>query len=114
MSKIKEIQKNRKWGYAKYKSLNSPVMNAFFEMDEATYKDGALPKMTKELIAVAISILINCESCMEWHIREAAKGGATQEQVWEALEVAIEMGGGPATTFARFALEVMEDVFEKK
>lgn len=29
----------------------------------------------------------------------------------EALEVGIEMGGGPAMVSARFTLDVMEDVF---
>jgi hypothetical protein len=32
-------------------------------------------------------------------------------EVLEAVEVAIEMGGGPATVSARFALDVMERVF---
>ena len=31
----------------------------------------------------------------------------------EAVEVGIEMGGGPATVSARFALEVMEKVFRE-
>jgi hypothetical protein len=31
--------------------------------------------------------------------------------VLEAVEVGIEMGGDPATVSARFAIEVMEDVF---
>jgi len=29
----------------------------------------------------------------------------------EAVEVGIEMGGGPATVSARFALDVMEDIY---
>jgi hypothetical protein len=33
-------------------------------------------------------------------------------EVLEAVEVGIEMGGGPATVSARLALEVMEAVFE--
>jgi hypothetical protein len=31
--------------------------------------------------------------------------------VLEAVEVGIEMGGGPATVSARFALEVMESAY---
>ena len=37
--------------------------------------------------------------------------GAAMAEVLEAVEVAIEMGGGPTTVSARFALEVMERVF---
>jgi len=70
-----------------------------------------LPKKTKELIAVGISVKIDCESCMQWHIEQAAAAGATMREVLESVEVGIEMGGGPATVSARFALEVMESVF---
>jgi alkylhydroperoxidase/carboxymuconolactone decarboxylase family protein YurZ len=48
---------------------------------------------------------------MQWHIEQAAKAGASKEEVLEAVEVGIEMGGGPATVSARFALDVMESVF---
>ena len=91
--------------------MKSRVYEAFLKMESATYADGALPKKTKELIAVGISVVIDCESCMEWHITQAARDGASQPEVLEAVEVAMEMAGGPATASARFALEVMEAVF---
>ena len=68
-------------------------------------------KFTPELIAVGISVVIDCESCMQWHIEQAAESGATRDEVLEAVEVGIEMGGGPATVSSRFALEVMDAVF---
>ena len=83
-------------------------------MEKAAYEDGALPKKQKELIAVGISVVIDCESCMQWHIEQAAKAGATQQEVLEAVEVGIEMGGGPATVSARFALDVMDRVFAEQ
>jgi alkylhydroperoxidase/carboxymuconolactone decarboxylase family protein YurZ len=52
----------------------------------------------------------DCESCMQWHIEQAAKAGASFEEILEAVEVAIEMGGGRATVSARFALEVMDSI----
>jgi AhpD family alkylhydroperoxidase len=77
-------------------------------MERAAYADGALAKKHKELIAIGISVVTNCESCMQWHIEQAAAAGATFEEVLEAVEVSIEMGGGRATVSARFALEVMD------
>jgi alkylhydroperoxidase/carboxymuconolactone decarboxylase family protein YurZ len=56
---------------------------------------------------------MNCESCMQWHIEQAAIAKATYNEILEAVEVGIEMGGGPATVSARFALQVMETVFDQ-
>jgi len=64
--------------------------------------------MQKELIAIGISLIINCESCIEWHIKGALNSRANGEQIIEAIEVAIEMGGGPATVSRRFTLKVLE------
>jgi alkylhydroperoxidase/carboxymuconolactone decarboxylase family protein YurZ len=50
---------------------------------------------------------------MEWHVKQASQSGASYEEVLEALEVGMEMGGGPATAHARFALEVMDSVFNR-
>jgi alkylhydroperoxidase/carboxymuconolactone decarboxylase family protein YurZ len=45
---------------------------------------------------------------MEWHIKQALNDGALQEEIIEAIEVGIEMSGGPGTVAARFALSVLE------
>ena len=113
MDKLKEISARREAAHNKLLSLRSKVYQAFLEMEEAAFSDGALPKKHKELIAVGISVVIDCESCMQWHIEQAAKAGASMQEVLEAVEVGIEMGGGPATVSARFALEVMEKVFKQ-
>ena len=111
MSKIDDICRKRKQAHEKLLSLDSKVYQAFLDMEAATYRDGALAGKYKELVAVGISVVIDCESCMQWHVEQAAKTGATRQEVLEAVEVGIEMGGGPATASARFALEVMESVF---
>jgi AhpD family alkylhydroperoxidase len=111
--KLREISRRRKTAHKKLLALNAKVYQAFLEMEQAAYSDGALPSKIKELIAVGISVVIDCESCMQWHIEQAAKAGATLQEVLEAVEVGIEMGGGPATVSARFALEVMDLVFSE-
>lgn len=108
---LRSLDLERKKAHKKLLDLKSPVYAAFLDMERAAYSDGQLPKATKELIAVGISVVIDCRSCMQWHIGQAAASGATPGQVLEAVEVGIEMGGGPATVSTRFALEVMEDVF---
>ena len=113
MNKIEEITRKRKAAHNKLLDLESKTYQAFLELENAAYSDGVLSKKVKELIAAGISVVINCESCMEWHINEAARKGASFEEVLEAVEVSMAMGGGPATAHARFALEVMEAAFDK-
>ena len=110
MDDLKRMTERRKAAHKRLLELDSKVYKAFLAMEEAAFGDAALPKKTKELIAVGISVVIDCESCMQWHIGEAAKTGATYAEVLESVEVGIEMGGGPATVSARFALEVMDSV----
>ena len=111
MDELHRMSERRRAAHAALLKLDSPVYKAFLEMERAAFADGALPRKTKELIAVGISVVIDCESCMQWHIEQAAKAGASQREVLEAVEVGMEMGGGPATAHARFALAVMEQVF---
>lgn len=77
-------------------------------MEQKAFTGGEISKTEKELIALGISVVINCESCMEWHIKEALRTGASERQVIEVIEVCMEMGGGPAAVSARFVLKVLE------
>jgi AhpD family alkylhydroperoxidase len=114
MSRLEQISKKREEAHKKLLSLKSKVYQQFLEMEKATFSAGSLSKKTKELIAVGISVVIDCESCMQWHIEQSAQNGASMQDILEAVEVGIEMGGGPATVSARFALDVMESVFRNR
>ena len=113
MSKTSEISRRRAEAHAELLERDSKVYKAFLDLERAAFADGALPKKVKELVAVGISVVINCESCMQWHIEQAARAGAGEDEVFEAVEVGIEMGGGPATAHARFALEIIAEVFPR-
>jgi len=113
MSKLEEITWQRKKSHTKLMQLDSKVYKLFLDMENAAFSDGALKGKLKELIAAGISVVINCESGIQYHITRAVEKGATQQEVLEAVEVGIEMGGGPATVSARLALEVMDQLFDE-
>jgi len=108
MQELEAISERRRKAHARLVELGSKVYAGFLAMEKAAYAEGALSKKHKELIAVGISVVKDCESCMQWHVEQAARAGASFEELLEAVEVAIEMGGGRATVSARFALEVMD------
>jgi AhpD family alkylhydroperoxidase len=106
-TKIEKIITNRKQAHSWFMK-KSKVYRSFVEMEQNTYAEGELSKKQKELIAIGISVVINCESCMEWHIKQALDDGASEGEIIEAIEVGIEMSGGPGTASARFAMNVLE------
>ena len=108
IKKIEKIISDRRVASETLIRKRSKVYKLFQELNDATFLDGSLTVMQKELIALGISIIINCESCMQHHTEKAINAGATEDQVIETIEVAIEMGGGPATVSARFALKVLD------
>ncbi len=105
--KIEKIIRDRRLANGFY-LMKSEVFQKFVAFEEKAFEAGSLGCMEKELIAVGLSVVINCESCMQWHIEQVLKQGATEEQVIEAIGVGIEMGGGPATVSARFAMKVLD------
>lgn len=86
--------------------------DAFRDFGAAVFRDGALPRETKELIAVAVAHVTQCPYCIKGHTRAARKHGASPEQIMEAIWVAAEMRAGGAFAHAALAVEELEDAEE--
>ena len=109
MEKIEKINKDLKYVHESFTSRDSKCYEHYMKLLHHAMKDKSLTKTNKELIAVGISAYAYCEPCITWHIREALNGGATDDQVVEAIEVAIEMGGGTVVARgANYAFKVLD------
>ena len=84
------------------------TMGAFSKLHKASAGDGALDSKTKELIALAIGIVVRCDGCIAFHVHDALQAGASQDEIMETLGVAILMGGGPAVMYAVEAMDALE------
>lgn len=58
--------------------------------------DTALPKKTKELLAVAVALTTQCEGCLNGHSKAAVAAGATPEELAETIHVAAALRAGGA------------------
>jgi AhpD family alkylhydroperoxidase len=85
------------------------VMKAFAGLHSAVMAPGALDTKTKELMALSIAVSHRCDGCLASHARGAAKNGATEAEVAEAVGVAILMTGGPATVYGPRALAAFKE-----
>ena len=73
---------------------------AFGQLHQAAVAEGALPARTKELIALAIAVVKQCDGCIAYHAKAAARRGASDAEVADALGVALLMDGGTASVYA--------------
>ena len=72
------------------------ALKALYAYRRKIFKDGALSTKDKELIALALSCVLKCDKCLTHHSEEAKKNGATEEEILEAIEVAMYMSGPSA------------------
>ena len=87
---------------------------AFGALHQQAVAEGALPTRIKELMALVVGVVEHCDGCIAYHARAAAKAGATEAEVAEALGVTLLMGGGPASVWAPRALEAFREFAEPK
>jgi len=71
------------------------VTEAFGKLYHASFTEGNLPLKVKELIAMCMSLAVNCPECAKGHAEQAIKNGATEDDIAEALAVALLFVGGP-------------------
>ena len=83
-------------------------MSGFARLRKKAVEDGALSSMTKELMALAISIAVRCEGCIAYRAHDAIVAGATRPELLETISVAVMMGGGPASIYAALAMDAIE------
>ena len=81
------------------REMSTDVWTGFGQLHQAAVADGALPARIKELMALSIAVVKQCDGCIAYHAKAAARRGATPEEVAEALGVALLMDGGTASVY---------------
>lgn len=80
----------------------------FFNLDSAAYRDGALPGKTKELLGLVASAVLRCNDCIDYHLIQCAEAGYSDEELHDALNVALIVGGSIVVPHLRHAYETIE------
>jgi AhpD family alkylhydroperoxidase len=94
---------------ARKRSALAPEIDAaFHQFSQAVFKEGALPRKAKQLIAVAVAHVTQCPYCIRGHTKAAFREGATPEEIMEAIWVAAEMRAGGAFAHSALALDVID------
>jgi AhpD family alkylhydroperoxidase len=89
------------------------VWAGFGAMHRAAVAEGVLPARVKELMALAIAVVKQCDGCIAYHAKAAARRGATAEEVAEALSIALLMDGGTASVYGPRAWQAFQEFAER-
>ncbi len=84
----------------------------FFALDTQAYEDGALDKKTKELMGLTASIVLRCDDCITYHIKQCATCGVSREEFMDAFNVALVVGGSITIPHLRRAVDRLDQILQ--
>ena len=104
--------------FHKYRSdMNEKILNSgfkdfkkFFALDNKAYLEGALPVKTKELMGLVASMVLRCNDCILYHLDRCVQEGASREELHEAMNVALIVGGSIVIPHLRYAFEMLDEL----
>ncbi|HLR26324.1 MAG TPA: carboxymuconolactone decarboxylase family protein [Fodinibius sp.] len=113
-----EIEKNslerfreaRKEGNKKVLDTDHLGVKRFFNLDTNAYKDAALPGKTKELLGLVASAVMRCNDCIDYHLEQCAEAGYTKEEIIDAMNVALVVGGSIVIPHLRHAVNTLDQL----
>ncbi len=80
----------------------------FFALDTQAYHDAALPGRTKELLGLVASAVLRCNDCIDYHLIQCVRAGYTDEELHDALNVALVVSGSILIPHLRHAFETID------
>ena len=80
----------------------------FFNLDTAAYRDGALDAGTKELLGLVASMVLRCNDCIDYHLQQCVGHGFTDDELDDAMNVALVVGGSIVIPHLRHAVETVD------
>ncbi len=89
--------------------LAAPEAAAFLKFKAAAERSGgAIPEKYRELISIAVALTTQCAYCIDVHTGNAAKAGATREEIAETVFIAAALRAGAAVGHGLLALRLFD------
>ena len=107
-NRIKQFIENRVVLNEKVLNTNHLGIKRFFNLDTSAYTNGALSAKEKELLGLTASLVLRCNDCVDYHIIQCIDAGFSDEEIVEALNVGLVVGGSIVIPHLRHAIESIE------
>jgi len=87
------------------------LVKRFYNLDHNVYIDGALSAKHKELMGLVASTCLRCDDCINYHVIQSYRLGATRAEQEEAINVALVVGGSIVIPHMRRAYELLTELY---
>ena len=96
---------------ANVEKADNLLVKRFYNIDHNTYLEGAVPAKYKELMGLSVSAALRCDDCINYHIIQSYRVGATRAEQEESLNVALVVGGSIVVPHLRRAYELLQELY---
>ncbi|MCX6133892.1 MAG: carboxymuconolactone decarboxylase family protein [Ignavibacteriales bacterium] len=107
-SRLEEFREYRARMNDRVLQIDHLGIKRFFNLDTTAYKDGALDGKTKELLGLTASAVLRCDDCVDYHLLQCVEAGWKDEELHDALNVALVVGGSIVIPHLRHAVETAD------
>ncbi|MCK4318902.1 carboxymuconolactone decarboxylase family protein [Candidatus Bathyarchaeota archaeon] len=83
-------------------------LKRFWALDSRAYEPNNLDEKTLELLGLATSMVLRCDDCVTYHVVRCIQLGFTDEELHDALNVTLVVGGSITIPHIRRAFETVE------
>lgn len=87
------------------------LVKRFYNIDHNTYLEGAIPAKYKELMGLVVSAGLRCDDCINYHIIQSYRLGASRAEQEESLNVALVVGGSIVIPHLRRAYAMLAELY---
>ena len=108
--RVKQFTDFRKRMNERILAHDNQVVRRFFALDTQTYKDGALPTKTKEMLGLVASLVLRCDDCISYHIAECRNAGVSRDEFFEVFSVGLVVGGSIVIPHLRRAVDFLDEL----
>jgi AhpD family alkylhydroperoxidase len=111
---FREFRERRVKGQERVLRTENTQIKRFMALDSGCYRDGVLPGKTKELLGLTASMVLRCNDCIDYHLEQCVNSGYSLEELEEAMNVALVVGGSIVIPHLRHAMLHMDELFAER
>jgi len=114
LSNIEEFRRYRERMNSRILSQGNLGIKRFFALDTRAYEGEALNARTKEMLGLVASTVLRCNDCITYHVIRCVEEGVSDEEFFEAINVALIVGGSITIPHIRKAVEILDECRRKQ